>query len=178
MSCLRRGSPFGVYESLFHVLKRNGYQNVLLCPLGGVDVRIVDWGQIDRCFQSDLDITFDSMGYRGPFVNYFGEVRLFSPLDQYSLSYAYDRALRERPGPFSLFFCTLNSHYPWHAVGEVVADWRSLDNPSAPLHACAGDRRSVTAPVFVISSTTCCASYSSALPTIRCSWCSVTTNRR
>jgi hypothetical protein len=131
-------SPFGAYESLFHVLKRNGYRNVLLCPLGGVDVRNVDWGMIDRCFQSDLNITFDSMGYRGPLVNYFGVVRLYSPLDQYSLSYAYELAARERTGPFSLFFCTLNSHYPWEAVGEVVADWRSLDDASAPLRACSG----------------------------------------
>ena len=132
-------SPFGAYESLFHVLKRNGYRNVLLCPLGGVYVRNVDWGQVDRCFQSDLDITFESLGYRGPLVNYFGGVRLYSPLDQYSLNYAYDRASRDGTEPFSLFFCTLNSHYPWHAVGEVVADWRSLDDPSAPLHSCRGN---------------------------------------
>jgi len=132
------GSPFGAYESLFHVLKRNGYRNVLLCPLGGVNVRHVDWGQIDRCFQSDLNVTFDSMGYRGPLVNYFGGVRLYSPLDQYSLSYAYELAARESARPFSLFFCTLNSHYPWESVGEVVADWRSLDDPAAPLRACSG----------------------------------------
>ena len=131
-------SPFAAYESLFHVLKRNGYRNVLLCPLGGVDVRNVDWGQIDRFFQSDVDITFDSLGYRGPLVNYFGVVRLYSPLDQYSLSYGYERAAREASGPFSLFFCTLNSHYPWETVGEVVADWGSLDDPAAPLHSCRG----------------------------------------
>jgi hypothetical protein len=131
-------SPFAVYESLFHVLKRNDYRNVLLCPLGGVYMRHVDWGQISRCFRSDLDITFDSLGYRGPLVNYFGLVRLFAPLDQYSLSYAYERAAREGAGPFSLFFCTLNSHYPWAAVGEVAADWRTLDDPRAPLRACAG----------------------------------------
>ncbi len=131
--------PFGVYESLFHVLKRNGYRNVLLCPLGGVAVRHVDWGQVDRCFQSDLDITFDSLGYRGPLVNFFGLTGVYAPLDQYSLSYAYDHAARGGPEPFSLFFCTLNSHYPWRAVGEVVADWRSLDDPSAPLHTCRGN---------------------------------------
>jgi hypothetical protein len=132
-------SPFDGYESLFHVLKRNGYRNVLLCPLGGVHVQSVDWGMIDRCFRSDLNITFDSMGYRGPLVSYFGVVRLYSPLDQYSLSYAYELAARESAGPFSLFFCTLNSHYPWEAVGEVVADWRSLDDPAAPLRACTGN---------------------------------------
>jgi hypothetical protein len=132
------GSPFGAYESLFHVLKRNGYRNVLLCPLGGVGVRSVDWGQIDRCFQNDLKITFQSLDYRGPLVNYFGVVRLYSPLDQYSLNYAYELASREREDPFSLFFCTLNSHFPWESVGEVVADWRSLDAPSAPLRACRG----------------------------------------
>jgi hypothetical protein len=131
------GSPFGAYESLFHVLKRNGYRNVLLCPLGGVGVRSVDWGQIDRCFQTDCKITFESLDYRGPLVNYFGVVRLYSPLDQYSLNHAYELA-SEREEPFSLFFCTLNSHFPWEASGEVAADWRSLDAPSAPLRVCSG----------------------------------------
>jgi hypothetical protein len=131
-------SRFGAYESLFHVLKRNGYRNVVLCPLGGVNPDQVDWGQIDRCFQSDLNITFDSLAYRGPLINFFGMARLYSPLDQYSLNYAYECASRERSSPFSLFFCTLNSHYPWEAVGEVAEDWRSLNAPTARSHACSG----------------------------------------
>jgi hypothetical protein len=135
------GSPFGAYESLFHVLKRNGYRNVVLCPLGGVQPEKVDWGQINRCFQSDLTIDFESLGYSGPLVNFFGVVQLFSPLDQFSLNYAYERASSSGPGPFSLFFCTLNSHYPWESVGEVVGSWRSLNDADAPLHRCSGNKR-------------------------------------
>lgn len=135
------GSPFGAYESLFHVLKRNGYRNVVLCPLGGVQAERVDWHQINRCFQSDLTLDFDSLAYRGPQVNFLGVVQLFSPLDQYSLNYAYERASTSSTGPFSLFFCTLNSHYPWESVGEVVDDWRSLNDADLPLRRCRGSKR-------------------------------------
>jgi phosphoglycerol transferase MdoB-like AlkP superfamily enzyme len=131
-------STFASYESLFHVLRRNGYRNYLLCPLGGVDTRSVDWSAIQRCFQSDQNIDFASLNYRGPLVNYLGLVRRYSPLDQYSLNYGYDLAIRDGRRPVSLFFCTLNSHFPWDGVGELVADWRTLDDPRVTVAACRG----------------------------------------
>lgn len=73
-----RPSNFGAYESLFHVLARNGYDNVLLCPLGGVDSNAVDWGSVERCFQSHSRIGFDDFGIRG----------------------AEDQLPRNRPSPF------------------------------------------------------------------------------
>lgn len=123
---------FGAYESVFHVLKRNGYYNLLLCPLAGVDTRTIDWATITRCFQSDRNIDFASVGYRGQCVPYFGITRLFSPPDQYSLNFAYESA-RERSARFSLFFCTLNSHIPWNSPECAAADWRALDDPGLRL---------------------------------------------
>jgi hypothetical protein len=126
-------SNFARYESLFHVLNRNGYENVLLCPLGGVDLHTVDWASVDRCFQAQRKILYADLGYVGPRVNYFGLIRRHSPLDQYSLNFAYERAQRTSRGPFSLFFCTLNSHFPWHSAPKAVADWQTLNDPNASL---------------------------------------------
>ena len=124
---------FRKYESLFHVLRRNGYHNVLLCPLGGVDPRTLDWTSLDRCFQSDRRIAFEDLGYAGPVVNYFGLIRRYSPLDQYSLNFGYERARAHGTGPFSLFFCTLNSHYPWAEAPTSVDDWRALNRPGVEI---------------------------------------------
>jgi hypothetical protein len=124
------GTGFAAYESLFHVLRRNGYENVLLCPLGGVDHHTVDWASLDRCFHAQRRIGIGDLGYVGPRLNYLGMVRRFSPLDQFSLNYGYETA-RSGGGRFSLFFCTLNSHYPWHSVTEASDDWRSLNAPGA-----------------------------------------------
>jgi hypothetical protein len=124
-----RPSNFGAYESLFHVLGRNGYRNVLLCPLGGVDTRTMDWDAVDRCFQPHLRISFEDLEYVGPTVPYFGVVLLHAALDQFALNFGYERAL-ESKRPFSLFFCTLNSHYPWHSAAEATDDWRALNTPT------------------------------------------------
>lgn len=124
-----RAGNFGAYESLFHVLRRNGYKNVLLCPLGGVDARAVDWDSVDRCFQPHVRVGFDDLGYLGPTVNFFGSVRLHSALDQFALNFGYERALGVGE-PFSLFFCTLNSHYPWSSSGKATDDWRALNVPA------------------------------------------------
>lgn len=128
-----RDSQFGAYESLFHFLKRNGYANVLICPLGGVDTRSVDWDSIDRCFRTDRAIDFDALDFRGPLVEYFGVIRRYSPPDQYSLNFGYEAAHSPGSGPFCLFFCTLNSHYPWASPITIAENWQSLNDPEARL---------------------------------------------
>jgi hypothetical protein len=122
-------SPFLCYESLFHVLKRNGYTNYLLCPLGGIDVATVDWKLIDRCFLSDRNIDFSQLNYEGPRYNYFGAIRRHAAPDQYALNFAFDEIERSGSWPFCLFFCTLNSHYPWDSPARAAENWRDLNRP-------------------------------------------------
>lgn len=128
-----RESEFSSYESMFHVLRRNHYRNVLLCPLGGIDVNTVDWQSIRRCFNAQQILDIGALQYSGPQVNYFGRVRRFAPPDQYSLNFGYDAARTSGNNPFSLFFCTLNSHYPYQSPTIPVSDWRTLNDPQAPL---------------------------------------------
>jgi hypothetical protein len=125
-------SAFGSYESLFHILERNGYANNLLCPLGGVASRYVNWDSIDRCFRPQRIFDFDSLNYQGNAHSFFVPNDLYAAPDQYSLNYAYDSISNSGSSPFSLFFCTLNSHYPWTSNFDVVGDWRQLNDQSAP----------------------------------------------
>jgi hypothetical protein len=83
---------------------------------------------IRRCFQSDLNLGFARVGYRGRLVNYFGGIRRYAPPDQYSLNFAYEHIRQAGLDPCCLFFCTLNSHYPWHSPTAAVDDWRTLDD--------------------------------------------------
>jgi hypothetical protein len=32
-----------------------------------------------------------------------------------------------------LFFCTLNSHYPWHSPATATDDWRALNSPTVEI---------------------------------------------
>ncbi|MEM1437722.1 MAG: sulfatase-like hydrolase/transferase [Pseudomonadota bacterium] len=123
------GSSFSTYESLFHVLRRNGYTNHLLCPLGGVPDHNIDWGQIRRNFQADVIVNYDALAYCGPKIPYLASGHRFAPLDQYALNSAYQRAVEDSEQPFSLFFLTLNSHYPYDSPLDAVADWRELNTP-------------------------------------------------
>ena len=120
--------PFGSYESLFHILERNGYENNLLCPLGGVASRYVDWDSIDRNFRPQRKYDFDSLNYQGDAHRFFVPNDLYAAPDQYSLNYAYESIKDKATAPFSLFFCTLNSHYPWPSDLQAVDNWRELND--------------------------------------------------
>jgi len=124
-------NAFPAYESLFHVLKRNGYDSFLLCPLGGFEASEVNWESINKCFQSDKNYDFDSLNFDGQTFSFLSQRRAFSPPDEYSLNFAYDDMVRSRERPFSLFFCTLNSHYPWDSPMQSVDDWQNLAGRNA-----------------------------------------------
>ncbi|MEO0345811.1 MAG: sulfatase-like hydrolase/transferase [Pseudomonadota bacterium] len=123
------GSGFSAYDSLFHVLGRSGYQNVLLCPLGGVPKSNVDWDAIQRNFQADVMIDFESLAYVGPRLPYLGNHTRYAPLDQYALNAAYTSTRARAQQPFTLFYLTLNSHHPYNSPLTTSADWQSLNTP-------------------------------------------------
>ena len=129
-----QNDSFGAYESLFHVLKRNGYQSFLLCPLGGYEASAVNWDSINRCFFSDKNYDFESLKYHGRTYPFMSRQIAYFPADQYSLNFAYSAASAEGSSPFSLFFCTLNSHYPWDSPSRSIAAWRELQaNDHGPI---------------------------------------------
>ncbi len=120
-------SGFSAYESLFHILQRNSFTNYLLAPLGGVDDHEVEWSVIERCFQSDVIIDVNGLEYSGPVLPYLALGERFSPPDEYSLNRGYEIARQTSEGPFSMFYLTLNSHFPYNSPVITAGDWRSLN---------------------------------------------------
>ena len=121
---------FASYESVFHILKRNQYHNVLAAPLGGVDNQDVSWDTISRCFQPDTILDWESYDYKGPKLRFFNQEKTFCMPDQYALNQAYHKASEQaEDSPVSLFYCTMNSHVPYHSPTEVAQDWRQINSP-------------------------------------------------
>lgn len=123
-------SPFLAYESLFHILKYNGYRSELLCPMGGIDPREVDWEGLRRCFQADSLFDYDSLNFSGRPVAFMGQNHLACAPDEYALNYAWEQSCQKDAAPFSLFFCTLSSHYPYYSPVSAAEDWRRLNDPN------------------------------------------------
>lgn len=121
---------FSVYESIFHVLHRNGYQNILSSPMGGVDDKDINWDSITRCFRSDHIVNWEKLNFNGNALPFFGLKKRFCAPDQYVINHAYEHAKEQTEGPFSVFYCTMNSHIPWISPMHVEEDWKSLNSPS------------------------------------------------
>lgn len=119
---------FEEYHSIFHLLRKNGYQSVLLSSMGGVDRRDVHWSSIKRCFQADTIIDWEAMNYTGNRIRFFNQPDRYSPPEQYSLNFAYEYCKTHVKHPYSLFYCTLNSHIPWESPIRIVENWKSLNN--------------------------------------------------
>ncbi len=121
---------FKEYESIFHILNRNGYCNVLAAPLGGVDRRDVSWDTIARCFQPERILDWDAFGYQGQKLRFFNQKKTFCLPDQYAINRAYSLALETAQGrPVSMFYCTMNSHFPYESPVEIAQDWQQLNHP-------------------------------------------------
>lgn len=118
---------FSVYESLFHILHRNGYQNVLSSPMGGVDDKDINWDSIERCFQSDHIVNWEKLNFQGNTLPFFGLKKRYCAPDQYVINHAYEEAKNKTDGPFSVFYCTMNSHIPWISPLHVEEEWKTLN---------------------------------------------------
>jgi hypothetical protein len=72
-------------------------------------------------------LRFGDIPYDGPLYGWGPSVP-----DQYVLNYSLERIKAETAGPYTLFFITQNSHYPWYPQPEFAADWRRLNETLEP----------------------------------------------
>jgi len=121
---------FHAYESVLHFLKRQGYGNHLLCPIGGYEIDI-DWDVIKKNFVSDNFFDWESLDYQGK-SQFYMKVGLCPP-DQYSIHKA-NAIMQNNEGPKSLFFCTLNSHVPYNSPTKIIDNWETMNDPNLDLH--------------------------------------------
>ncbi|GLR71312.1 sulfatase-like hydrolase/transferase [Agaribacter marinus] len=118
---------FSEYESIFHFMHRNGYHNLLCCPMGGVSDKDINWDPIKRCFQPDDIVDWKKLDFTGKKIPFFGLQKRFCAPDQYVINHGYERAKSQIEKPVCVFYCTMNSHIPWISPTKVVEDWRSIN---------------------------------------------------
>lgn len=116
---------FEAYQSLFRFSKKEGYTNFLLQGMIGDFEGTVNFDQLKK------NLTYDKL-FLGPDLDYKGKRLKFMslqecPPDQFTLNKALDIAKKQQK-PYTLFNCTLNSHFDFHSPLKRVDDWRKLDD--------------------------------------------------
>ncbi len=123
---MKGNDGFDAYQSIFRYLKTQGYKNIYLCPLGGGYLENVDWDVVSTNLNSDQYITFNDLDYNGKTLN-FMDLGVTAP-DQYSINKAKELLDKDKNEPYSLFFCTLNSHLPFSSPTNIEKNWSEIPN--------------------------------------------------
>ncbi|GBL05463.1 hypothetical protein KUL10_27840 [Glaciecola sp. KUL10] len=95
--------------------------------MGGVDDKDINWDSIERCFQSDHIVNWEKLNFQGNTLPFFGLKKRYCAPDQYVINHAYEEAKNKTDGPFSVFYCTMNSHIPWISPLHVEEEWKTLN---------------------------------------------------
>ena len=118
---------FKRYQSIFHILRDQGYKNILLTGQGKEIDEKFDWDLLKNNFQYDEFYDWNKLKYQGKEIKFFG-VRDCPP-DQFTLNKGYEMLEKQSDGPRSSFFISLNSHYPYNSPVKCLDDWKELDDP-------------------------------------------------
>ncbi len=115
---------FRYYDSILGFLKKAGYTNYLLHGMLGAYNDRLDFSLIKKNFNYDQLIN-------PPILKYVGKVLKFMRIhktipDQYTLNAGLDIAKKGR-GPYTYFYCTLNSHWDFHSPVKIQKDFRDLN---------------------------------------------------
>ncbi len=121
---MKGNKGFDAYQSLPRYLRSNGYKNIYLCPLGGGFLQNVEWDVVSTNLDSHQYITFDDLEYEGKTLN-FMDLGISAP-DQYSINKAKETIDKNTDQPYSLFFCTLNSHTPFNSPLKIEKNWSDI----------------------------------------------------
>ena len=120
-------TQFESYQSIFSFTKKQGYKNYLLQGMMGDFIGKVDFKQLQRIFRYDVLLQDKILEYKGKLLS-FMKMRKCPP-DQYTLNKGLDIA-KKSSEPYTLFYCTLNSHFDFHSPIKMVNNWASLNNES------------------------------------------------
>ncbi len=118
---------FDHYESLLRYTRRQGYHNYLLHGLIGDFDHVIDFVQMEKVLTYDTLFYNKELEYKGQKLNYM-KVQDCHP-DQYTLNKGLEM-IRSRKNPYTMFYCTLNSHWDFHSPMKLAENWKDLNEPS------------------------------------------------
>jgi len=114
------------FPHLVNFLRGQGYRSYRLTSSIN-ELNDQEWQQLVRFFGVDEWLRFQDIPYSGPLYGWGPSLP-----DQYVLNYGLERIKANTAAPYTLFFITQNSHYPWQPLPEFVTDWRMLNETAEP----------------------------------------------
>jgi hypothetical protein len=119
------------FPHLPNYLRDQGYRSYRLTSSAN-ELNDLEWRRLVQFFGVDEWLRYGDIPYDGPLYGWGPSLP-----DQYALNYGLAFIKANETAPYTLFFITQNSHYPWYPLPEFTADWRSLNDtpepePSAP----------------------------------------------
>jgi len=122
----KKSEGFSHYHSIFHILREQGYSNILLSGLGKDIDKKFDWDFLKENFQCEHLYQWKDLEYQGKETKFFN-VRECPP-DQYTLGKGLAIVDQNHgEGPHSLFYISLNSHYPYRSPVERLESWEKMN---------------------------------------------------
>jgi len=116
---------FEEYQSLFQFTKSSGYTNYLLQGMIGEFEGTLDFQKLKKNLNYDHLIYNRDLEYQGQLLK-FMNLQNCVP-DQHTLNKGLE-LIRKSNDPYTMFCCTLNSHWDFYSPLQVVSDWKDLAN--------------------------------------------------
>ena len=120
---------FDVYQSLLRWTQKQGYTNFLTNPLKGGYDKDIDWTSVNKNLSPDYFFGWENMDYNGKEFKYLDVGSC--PADQYVLHKSKELIMAKRGNsnvPYTNFYITMNSHYPYSSPVNIVEDWTNLSS--------------------------------------------------
>ncbi len=118
---------FSAYESLFQFTKNEGYTNFLLQGMIGDFEGTLDFEKLKKNLNYDRLIYNKELEYNGKLLK-FMNLQNCVP-DQYTFNRGLDIA-KQSDDPYTMFYCTLNSHWDFYSPLNLMDDWEMINDPS------------------------------------------------
>lgn len=115
------------YQSLLQLTKDKGYTNYLLHGIKGDFESTLDFDKLKKNLNYDQLLHGENLKYEGKFLKFMNLQK--SVPDQYTLNKGIELAKHSK-APYTLFYCTLNSHWHFDSPLEKEENWQELSNPS------------------------------------------------
>ncbi len=114
------------FPHLVNFLRGQGYRSYRLTSSAN-ELSDWEWQQLVQFFGVDEWLRYDDIPYDGPLYGWGPSMP-----DQYVLNYGLEQIKATESTPYTLFFITQNSHYPWHPLPVMALDWRTLPDMVIP----------------------------------------------
>jgi hypothetical protein len=118
-----QGQPF---PHMINYFRSQGYYSYRITSSSN-ELVAFELQRLKQFFGVDEWLRFEDIIYEGPLYGWGPSIP-----DQYALNFGIEKIKNRKKDPYTLFFITQNSHYPWYPLPKFTADWQRLNETPPP----------------------------------------------